>query len=62
METNLWIARDINDELFIYTSEPKRQVDIFVSTNGSFSNLEMDMYPEVTWDNSPVKLITNFNK
>lgn len=52
----VWIARDKNGELYLYKSEPWRCKE---DKNGHFDCDEMllpmdeDMYPEITWENSP---------
>ena len=71
MKETVWIARDKNGELFVYSSEPQRMD--FPEENGQLlgyftSNeeeriirLDNDLYPEITYENSPVKctLIVN---
>ena len=55
-----WIARDKNGELFIYTSKPQRDKDEFLLIDKNSDCFEIDnndLYPEVTWENSPKELI-----
>lgn len=57
----LWIARDPDDVLFLYTSKPQyHSVSVmFVSTDGVWINLSdygMDSFPEVTFENSPMEV------
>ena len=54
----LWIARDKkNDELCVYVGEkPCRYKDEFVSLqNSALLVIDNTLFPEVTWENSPVK-------
>lgn len=53
----LWIARNINGNLYLYRSKPLRMDGYF--TDGSPAgiwNIEDDLFPEVTWENSPRKV------
>ena len=55
-----WIARDKNGELFIYASKPQRDKDEFLLIDKNSDCFEIDnndLYPEVTWENSPKELI-----
>lgn len=51
----LWIARDKNEYLYLYTEEPKRESEKFIL--GTFSSecigINGESFPEVTWENSP---------
>lgn len=51
----LWIARDKDGELVLYTERPERIDDIFIAPTEDthIIFLEEDRYPEVTWENSP---------
>lgn len=59
-----WIARDKNDELFLYKEEPVRGEELFTprdfpSTNNkvvTFYSIDSALFPEVTWENSPQKV------
>lgn len=78
MET-LWIARDKNGYLYLYNNKPIRneEFDSFEINDDESEcinivlyddNIELDseLFPEVTWENSPqqveLKLIKNENK
>jgi len=58
------IARDKDGALYIYASKPVRREDMF-SPNGEklLTNFRMlmqinsELYPNVTWENSPKELI-----
>lgn len=54
---SVWIARDKNGELYLYKSEPWRCKE---DKNGHFDcgdeillPMDEDMFPEITWENSP---------
>ena len=51
-EMSVWIARDKNGELCLYTSEPWRNGLCF-DYDGILLPIDEDMYPEITWENSP---------
>ena len=62
-DTPVWIARDTSGELFVYSSEPQRldfpeedgQPVGYFTSGGSMIRLNKDFYPEITYENSPVK-------
>lgn len=57
---NAWIARDRNGELFLYGEKPFLWDDVYVDPNYSLMiRLPNEMYPEVTFGNSPYELIIN---
>lgn len=55
---DLFIARDKDGELYLYPSEPRK--DEYRFTCGyvydDYMELDRDMYPEVTFENSPQKV------
>ena len=55
----VWIARDKDNSLWLYTDKPSKNGDEF-SANAidGFYKIDDDFYPEVTWDNSPQELVT----
>lgn len=56
---NVWIARDISGSLWIYTEKPYNDGGIFMpQMMGDCWKLPSDMYPEVTFENSPIELVT----
>lgn len=63
----LWIARDLDGELYLYLSEPKkgdyRFTCRYIHEDYILLNSEEDWFPEVTFENSPqqveIKLIEN---
>ena len=64
----LWIARDEEGTLVLYTEKPEKIDDIFIAPteDTSFIFLKKDRYPEVTFENSPqqveLKLIEDENR
>lgn len=50
----LWIARDMDGQLFLYRTEPRRCKNMFAST-GSIVGIRLlkELFPEVTFENSP---------
>lgn len=54
----LWIARERSGNLFVFTSKPKLN-GIWVRASepyGSWVQIPSELYPEVTFENSPKKL------
>lgn len=57
----LWVARDKDGELCLYYGkEPERNGDSFWYGNVPFPEdyikLNSDLFPQVTWENSPKKV------
>lgn len=58
----MWAARDYNGCLKLYTNRPVRKGDklkeksMFLSESGYWMNANMMSMPDVTWENSPVKV------
>lgn len=55
----LWIARDKNGQLNLYTYEPfKGPEDRFYKSlpNAVYMPINPYLYPEITWENSPKKV------
>lgn len=51
-----WIARDKNGMLFIYTQPPSInpiRKDVYMVVNGDFLPIDKNLFPEVTFENSP---------
>jgi len=54
----MWIARDKNQELWVYKDKPVRGWEGFEEEGycpDSFM-IPQDLFPEVTWENSPVEV------
>ena len=52
-EMSVWIARDKDGELCLYKSKPWRCVYDQFDCDDIFLPMDEDMYPEITWENSP---------
>lgn len=53
----MWIARDKCGSISIYTDEPIKYIDRFVPYDCDGCRLNSDMFPEVTFENSPKELV-----
>lgn len=68
----MWIARDKNGELYLYPQKPIKNEEWGVYSENteaegifmigrdvmySFIQLDANLYPEVTWENSPKELV-----
>ena len=52
----MWIARDKSGAVYLYELLPIRGLHMFTSCNGDNAILylgEKEIYPELTWENSP---------
>ena len=67
--STLWIARDEDKTLWLYVKKPRRELTFFVESERSYESamrieyckdckvlLSSDIFPEVTWENSPQQL------
>lgn len=55
---NAWIARDSCGDLFLYDKKPECYGDYFMGDDVTFvCCLPDEMYPEVTFGNSPLELV-----
>lgn len=55
--TKMWIARDEDGSLYIYKGKPSRYNGFFDNDiNYSSISLNSDLFPEVTWENSPQEI------
>ena len=53
----MWIARDSNGILCMYFSEPINRGKYFSADDKDYFYLKPEMFPEVTFENSPKKVI-----
>jgi hypothetical protein len=53
-----WIARDVSGDLYIYDTEPVLDTDtcIYSETGESCDQINKDLFPEVTFDNGPLRI------
>lgn len=55
----MWIAREENGAVYLYKFRPKRGLHRFLSSNDNNAFIylgEKEVYPELTWENSPQKV------
>ena len=53
----MWVARDKDGELYLYDAYPKKNSEFFGCQIGYTSMmLDGSLFPEVTWENSPVRV------
>lgn len=52
---SVWVARDEDDSLWIFATKPRMSCGIFTSFDGGYQ-IDGSCYPEITFDNSPVKV------
>lgn len=56
----MWLARDKDGKLYLYTHKPKKEEECcygwFVNTFGGLISMRPSLFPEVTWENSPVEV------
>ena len=60
-KTDWWIARDKGrtekeSYLYIYSKEPEKMLNYFHFTGGFMYQLDNRAFPEVTFDNSPLRI------
>lgn len=57
-DTNFYIARDKDRTLGIYAGKPtyNKEYDTFDCNDNLIDYIDSDLYPEVTFENSPVLL------
>lgn len=57
-ETLLWVARDLDGKLFLYSKKPYRGFYSFVPKEDdySYNQLNEKLVPEITWEDSPVQV------
>lgn len=56
---SVWVARDKDGELWLYNNKPVKTDFAGIFHNGAFGDgmpIDNRIYPEITYDNSPVKI------
>lgn len=54
---SVWVARDDDGSLWIYTTKPVKGGGMFsCSATGDMFQIDDSVYPEITFENSPVKV------
>lgn len=64
MKNSVWIARDKNGTLAIFENKPILDIDDawYCKNDGDdFSIVNKNMFPEVTFENSPKRLIIKYD-
>jgi len=55
----MFLARDKNDDLYLFSELPNRGNECWWSpsgVDGTYLRLAKSLYPEVTWDSEPLKV------
>lgn len=54
---SVWVARDDDGSLWIYTAKPVEACGMFhASASGDCIPIDDSVYPEITYENSPIKV------
>lgn len=54
---SVWVARDEDNSLWIYTTKPAKSCGMFhCSAAGDMFQIDDSVYPEITFENSPIKV------
>lgn len=54
MNNKLYIARDKCGNLFLFDHKPTKLTEVFISgARGMFTKIDSELFPEVTFENSP---------
>ena len=58
MKNNMfYIARNKGGELYVYAEKPKKGTTTFIPISPIWHKIPEEYYPEITFENSPKKLI-----
>lgn len=55
----MFLARDQNNDLYLFVERPKRGNECWwaeSSLDGSYLKMDKSLYPEVTWDSEPLQV------
>lgn len=58
----LWIARDNDGDLWIFERKPYLYEGEWVCEGARNCHCEFDFFPEITFENSPLKMILELKK
>lgn len=53
---SVWVARDEDGSLWIYTGKPTKAAGMFACPWGEMFQIDESVYPEITYENSPIKV------
>ena len=57
MKTKVWIARDKDGSLYLYSKKPLKDGRMFVTDGtGDMFQLDKNSHSEITWENSPQRI------
>lgn len=53
----MWLARDRNCQIYMFKEKPEKKKDVYAITKDSYlTKLPRQLFPSVTWENSPKKV------
>lgn len=55
MKAKVWIARDKDGSLWLYSKEPERNDSIFWNDD-EYLEIDKNSHSEITWENSPQQI------
>ena len=57
----MWVDRDKDGELYLYSLKPIKGDNHFICNtfNSECMQLESELLPEITWENSPKEIVIN---
>lgn len=56
----MYLARDKNQDLYLFADRPQRGTECWWSEkglDGTYLKLDKSLYPEVTWDSEPLAMV-----
>ena len=64
MEQEMWLARDKNDDLYLFIDgKPEKVENLWLNVDGDFIQIDSRLFPEVKWsDEDPTKVKLVFDK
>lgn len=62
MGYEMYVARDKNGRIFVYENKPRRYGNIWVNVGGSYIPIGKDMFPNLKWEDEPLKVVLTEQK
>ena len=64
MEQEMWLARDKNDDLYLFIDgKPEKVENLWLNVDADFIQIDSRLFPEVKWsDEDPTKVKLVFDK
>ena len=64
MEQEMWLARDKNDDLYLFIDgKPEKVENLWLNVDADFIQIDSRLFPEVKWsDEEPTKVKLVFDK